>query len=135
MHRPSPDPVLVRMLIPSARLRDQRSAAAQADSLFKGRAGCDGPSDALRLDVKTNLVGSHHVEFSAKKLREIGRASNCFGLGIDPTDSTHIVRGTCTPQYDMTDVHGNKVRNTHMKVTAELQACDVSEEAMSQAVS
>ena len=98
---------------------------------YLSERGCDVSLLELR-DVSTNLMGAQQMEYSAEKLAETGLASNCFIAGNDPNHATHRATATCTPQYDMTDSKGNRVRDTNKKFMSNLAVCDVSDEAAPQ---
>lgn len=92
---------------------------------------CDPSAMELR-EVATNLMGAQSLEYSAAKLASDGLASNCFIAGNDPNHATHRATADCTPQYDMTDVNGNRVRDTNKVFRSNLSVCDVSDEAVPQ---
>ena len=91
---------------------------------------CD--SSAMDISFTTNHVGTRNVEYDANKLRDSGLVSNCFREGNNVNAATHRAEARCSPMFDMTDVDGNRVRNTNMTFLSNLSACDVSEEAMPQ---
>lgn len=109
--------------VTSKGLRD----AAQQE--FETR-GCD--VSKMQLSLNTNLVGATKTDYSAKELVDTGMASNCFAYHNDVNDATHTVDATCYNMYDMKDAKGNTVRDYHMKFRANLQTCNVGEDAMPQ---
>lgn len=92
--------------------------------------GCD-PTRA-KFTYNTILVGSQDVEYSGSKLAELGMASNCYRVGNDPNDATHIIKAECTNQYEMTNDKGQIVKNTNKKFLSNLAVCDISDGAMPQ---
>lgn len=94
--------------------------------------GCD--IDEMQTSFRTHIVGARSVEYDAPKLARGGFASNCYVTGNDPNMATHKITARCKPQYDMTDVDGNRVRNFDMTFHSDLAACDISDEAMPQLV-
>lgn len=94
------------------------------------KKGCR--TDDLEFQYTTNLVGARSVELSAEKMSDTNMASNCFMTENDANHATHKVTARCTPQFDMTDDMGNRVRNTNMVFRSSLSACDVSNAAMPQ---
>lgn len=93
--------------------------------------GCDVAKMEL-INTSTNLMGAQEMEYSAQKLAGTGLASNCFVAGNDPNHATHRATAVCTPQYDMTDINGNRVRDTNKKFHANLHVCDITNEAAPQ---
>tara|TARA_B110000046_G_scaffold6233_1_gene6525 strand:+ start:1313 stop:1903 length:591 start_codon:yes stop_codon:yes gene_type:complete len=92
--------------------------------------GCD--ASKMELTYATNLVGAQQLEYSGKKLSELGMASNCHAFGNDLNDATHKVTAKCRSMYDMTDAQGNRVRDYHKTFLSNLVACDISDDAMPQ---
>ena len=90
--------------------------------------GCDPQAASYRFD--TNQVGARAREYSAKELVTRGMASNCFAVGNDTSQATHTATARCTPQYDMTDANGNRVRNTNMHFLSNLATCAVDDDEM-----
>lgn len=101
----------------------------KAAALLAAR-GCD--TSNVQLSYNTILVGSQDVEYSGEKLSRLGMASNCYRVGNDPNDATHVIKAECTNQYDMTDSEGRRVRNTNKKFLSNLAVCDASDAAMPQ---
>lgn len=91
---------------------------------------CD--ASRMVLNYNTSLIGAQSVEYSAEKLVDTGMASNCFAVGNDPNDATHVIQASCTNQYTMTDAKGNRVRDTNRVFTSSLAVCDLSDNAMPQ---
>ena len=104
------------------RFLEDKGKAALAD------LGC--ATDNVSYSFRTNLIGSQTTEYSAERLANEGSASNCFqhNAGL----ATHVAEAVCHPMYDMTDKDGNRVRNVFKRFSADLAACDVSEDAMPQ---
>jgi hypothetical protein len=92
--------------------------------------GCD--SSKMEMSFKTVLVGAQELEYSGEKLADLGMASNCYKVGNDPNDATHIIRAECTNQYEMTNERGQRIKNTNKKFLSNLAVCDVSDAAMPQ---
>ena len=82
--------------------------------------------------VRTNQIGAKELEYSPKKLKNLGMVSNCFREGNDPNHATHMARATCHPMEAMTDAQGRSVKNVHMTFRSNLAACDISDDAMPQ---
>lgn len=91
---------------------------------------CDATN--MELDLTTNLVGAQSLDYSAKKLKELGMASNCFRDGNDPNAATHKGEAKCFPMYEMSDANGNRIKNTNKAFFSNLSVCDMSDEAMPQ---
>lgn len=92
--------------------------------------GCD--TSDVKFTFDTVLIGSQDVEYSGSKLAELGMASNCYRVGNDPNDATHIIKAECTNQYEMTNERGETVKNTNKKFLSNLAVCDISDGAMPQ---
>lgn len=92
--------------------------------------GCD--ASKMQMEFNTVLVGAQEVEYSGERLAKLGMASNCYRVGNDPNDATHLIRAQCTNQYEMTNDRGQRVRDTNKRFLSNLAVCDVSDEAMPQ---
>lgn len=92
--------------------------------------GCN--VESMQMGLNTVLVGAREVEYSGKKLSELGMASSCYRVGNDPNDATHIIKAECKNQYEMTNDMGERVRDTNKKFLSNLAVCDVSDDAMPQ---
>lgn len=64
--------------------------------------GCDVNKAVFTYSV--NLMGTREVDYSGKKLSQVGMCSNCFQGGNDPNDGTHVVSASCAyvdPEHPM----------------------------------
>lgn len=98
-------------------------------------AGCDDVSlgiDAIVLEPRTNLVGTHQKDLSPEKLAELGMCSNCFSLGSDVNHSTHVSSAKCFAVGDVTNQNGHKVVAPHTSVKVSLRSCDITMDANAQ---
>lgn len=92
--------------------------------------GCN--VDDMKTLFTTQLIGARSTEYSPEKLASLGMVSNCFGVGNDSNDVTHVGKAICKPQYDMRTADGSVVRNFDMEVSSSLSVCDASERSMPQ---
>ena len=83
-------------------------------------------------DFYTNQIGSHDREYSPARLVELNKVSNCFADDNDNKGAMHMGYARCSPMETFTDKNGNRVKNTNLTWTAQLQVCDLSDKAMAQ---
>lgn len=131
--------------VPVASFSCQKSAFEKPDQtthdelLERGRAalskmpGCQGGPDArFTLAASTSLIGAQELEYSPEQLKKLGMTSNCYSAGNDPNSATHIGKAVCYPMEAMINAKGERVKNTHMSIHANLATCDISDDAMPQ---
>lgn len=107
---------------------------SQAWKLFKEQ-GCADVSlgkSAIQLSTRTNVVGTHNQDLSPERLLDLGMTSNCFSVGADVNDSTHVSSAKCYAVGDVTDANGGVVKAPHTHVKVQLRNCDITMEANAQ---
>jgi hypothetical protein len=103
------------------------AAVEQLDALR-----CD--TDKMKIDFTTTLVGKDKTDYSGEKLANLGVTSSCYAVGNDINELTHTIRATCRNNYDFVNEKGERVRDYAKTFTSELRLCDVSDEAVAQAM-
>lgn len=113
---------------------------AQAATLMKKQCTFPNGFDASGIvltNLKSNVVGTPQPDLSADKLAEFGKTSNCFAIGNDSNDSTHVSAARCYPlRPALRVVDGaettEEVLAYHTQINTSLRNCDISTEAMPQ---